>query len=150
MLASYDCRTKAFLGQKSEHFPHLTHLPWSIVGASKPDCDSAPTGHTFTAGHLWFCGQFSFFKVSFFSITLFSSIFVVLICGSFRSFFRTRAERICRLFRVYHVAAVLSIANASVAFPILRFDKCLNKCYNTETSARRYIFWQKQKAAKKA
>lgn len=83
-------RTKAFLGQKSEHFPHLTHLPWSIVGASKPDCDSAPTGHTFTAGHLWFCGQFSFFKVSFFSITLFSSIFVVLICGSFRSFFRTR------------------------------------------------------------
>jgi len=42
-----------------------------MTGAENPLCDNAPTGQMRTAGHWWFCGQFSFLtiKVLFISAT---------------------------------------------------------------------------------
>ena len=33
------------------------HFSLSTTGALKPTCESAPTGQTFTDGHLWLCGH---------------------------------------------------------------------------------------------
>jgi hypothetical protein len=49
--------TSAPRGQNLAHLPQFMHLDLSMVGASKPVCFKAPTGHTLTDGQGWFLGQ---------------------------------------------------------------------------------------------
>jgi hypothetical protein len=72
--------TRARIGQNLTHFPHFMHLSMSTVGAALSFWESAPTGHTLTDGQAWFCGHLLFltdsamFPLSFFSVSLLSSL----------------------------------------------------------------------------
>lgn len=107
-----DLSTNAFLGQKFEHLPHLIHLSWFITGAPKPVCESAPTGHTLTAGQGWFCGQLSLISISFFDIVLLLKFifFYTALLVDFFSYYRNS------LFRAFGKATI-----AHCAFIVKRY-----------------------------